>query len=86
MAPKRANRGDPNNSVNQSDITNKHSADEQRQWEGQPYRKPLFYVCNKRTLYKDMPEARQFITSGVIVGSKNVTVCPICKRTSVVTT
>jgi len=59
MAPKRANRGDPNNSVNQPDITNKHSTEEVQQWDGQPYLTPMWYMRNKRTLYKDIPEARQ---------------------------
>ena len=52
MAPKqRANRGDPSNSVNTADITNKHSTEEQRQWDGQPYLKPNWYMRNKRALY-----------------------------------
>ena len=68
MAPKqRANRGDPSNSVNTADITNKHSTEEQRQWDGQPYLKPNWYMRNQRALYNDVEGARQFLQSGVIV-------------------
>ena len=75
MAPKqRANRGDPSNSVNTADITNKHSTEEQRQWDGQPYLKPNWYMRNQRALFNDVEGARQFLQSGVIVGTKSVTV------------
>jgi hypothetical protein len=39
MAPKRANRSDQNNSVNQTDITNTRTPEQERQWDGQPYQK-----------------------------------------------
>ena len=75
MAPKQRNRSDPNATVNHhSDNTDKHSDQELQLWDGQPYLKPTWYVRNKRTLYKEIPEARQFIESGVIVGLKSVTV------------
>ena len=65
-AKQRTNRGDPSNSVNQPDITNKNSLDELQLWDGQPYLKPTWYTRNKRTLYKEMPEARQFIQSSLV--------------------
>ena len=75
MAPKqRTNRGDPSNSVNQADSTNNNSLDELHLWDGQPYLKPTWYTRNKRTLYEQIPGARQFLQSGVIVGTKSVTV------------
>ena len=71
---KRANRSDHNNSVNQTDITNTRTPEQERQWDGQPYQKMAWYMLNSRALLQEIPEARQFIESGVLVGSKTVTV------------
>jgi len=74
MAPKRANRSDQNNTVSQTDISNTRTTEQERQWDGQPYQKVSWYMLNLRALFQEIPEARQYIESGVLVGSKTVTV------------
>ena len=74
MAPKRANRSDQNNSVSTTDISNTRTTEQERQWDGQPYQKVSWYMLNLRALFQEIPEARQYIESGVLVGSKTVTV------------
>ena len=74
MAPKRANRSDQNNSVSTTDISNIRTTEQERQWDGQPYQKVSWYMLNLRALFQEIPEARQYIESGVLVGSKTVTV------------
>ena len=74
MAPKRANRSDQNNTVSTTDISNTRTTEQERQWDGQPYQKVSWYMLNLRALFQEIPEARQYIESGVLVGSKTVTV------------
>jgi hypothetical protein len=79
-----------NNSVNQTDITNTRTTEQERQWDGQPYQKASWYMLNLRALLQETPEARQYIESGVLVGSKSKpspsTPCHTCKRMSTETT
>ena len=90
MAPKRAHRNDPTNSVNhvnQPDNSTIHTTQTERQWDGQLYQKILWYLLNLRDLLQAIPEARQYFVSGVIVGTKtDLSVAHVQNCTSMETT
>jgi hypothetical protein len=75
MGPKRGFQRKGNTSTNnQTDNTDNTATDDAREWDGMPFHEVTWFTGNLKMLYKEVPGAREFCTSGLVVSDKKVSV------------